>query len=151
MNDKMRKFVRGLMVSTVSKGVLPKKREPVAYLYNGVRLPKLPEWDRAVYPYAVIYGFGSQFRFLFDVCSERPVRYFNSGTNGYSVGCPNGCQSLYFGTESSLWNNGQPYMQNDHYSRYWNSTNGPVWANFDILNEDGTVALATSEPIPVYE
>lgn len=30
------------------------KREPVAYLYNGVRLPKLPEYDKSVYSYAVI-------------------------------------------------------------------------------------------------
>lgn len=30
------------------------RREPVAYLYNGVRLPKLPEYDKSVYPYAVI-------------------------------------------------------------------------------------------------
>ena len=29
---------------------------PVAYLYNGIRLPALPEWDRGVYPYAYIVG-----------------------------------------------------------------------------------------------
>ncbi len=56
MNDNMRKFVRGLMVSTVSKGVLPKKREPVAWLYNGVRLPDINSvWDKETDPYAIIY------------------------------------------------------------------------------------------------
>lgn len=31
------------------------------YLYNGVRLPKLPEWDRQTYPYAYIqYGSTSE-------------------------------------------------------------------------------------------
>lgn len=26
-----------------------------------------------------------------------------------------------------------------------------VWTGFDVLNEDGTVYVAASEPIPVYE
>lgn len=32
---------------------LPDK-QPTAYSYNGVVLPKLPEWDKTVYPYAVM-------------------------------------------------------------------------------------------------
>lgn len=30
------------------------RKEPIAYLYNGVQLPPLPEWDREMYPYAYV-------------------------------------------------------------------------------------------------
>ena len=30
-------------------------------------------------------------------------------------------------------------------------TNGSSWANYDIFNEDGSVYLAASDPIPIYE
>ena len=44
-----------------------KKKTPVAYLYNGVRLPGLPEWDKTVYPFAVIvYIDGTYFLWLMD-------------------------------------------------------------------------------------
>ena len=29
--------------------------------------------------------------------------------------------------------------------------NYQIWANYDILNEDGTLYLAATDPIPVYE
>ena len=45
MNGKMRSSVMGLILSLFSSPLPEVQKEPVAYLYNGVRLPALPEWD----------------------------------------------------------------------------------------------------------
>ncbi len=149
MNDNMRKFVRGLMVSTVSKGVLPKKGEPVAYLYNGVQLPKLPEWDREKYPYAFMCGSTD-----FD------------GSYYVTINCLN--VQVYRDDDDHI----HP-VQDGQYIRYYATADkdddwtyfgyvndiftsslfiGDVfWTNTDILNEDGTLYLAASDPVPVYE
>ena len=54
MTEKMRSSVMGLILSLFSSPLPEVQKQPVAYLYNGVRLPKLPEWDRETYPYATI-------------------------------------------------------------------------------------------------
>lgn len=54
MTEKMRSCVMGLLLGQFSSPLPMAQKEPVAYLYNGVRLPKLPEWDREKYPYAYI-------------------------------------------------------------------------------------------------
>ena len=55
MTDKMRDFVKGLALG-LTGAPLPYTgtAEPVAYLYNGYRLPPLPNRDKAQYPYATI-------------------------------------------------------------------------------------------------
>jgi hypothetical protein len=44
----------GWLVGRRIAGQRTKQKTPIAYLYNGVQLPPLPEWDREKYPYAVI-------------------------------------------------------------------------------------------------
>ena len=43
MTEKMRSSVMGLILGQFSSPLPMAQKEPVAYLYNGVRLPKLPE------------------------------------------------------------------------------------------------------------
>ena len=31
------------------------------------------------------------------------------------------------------------------------AVSGSSWANYDILNEDGSIYLSASDPIPIYE
>lgn len=54
MNELMRSCAMGLILSLFSSPLPEVQKEPVAYLYNGVILPALPEWDRETYPYLVI-------------------------------------------------------------------------------------------------
>lgn len=152
MSD-LRSRVLGTIFGTLSRGSFP-KREPVAFLYNGVRLPGLPdlsEQDKKVYRFVYITKFlAAQKRSV----TFSPVRMvYDPATGGvrpengepvtvleYSVG--------YYGTPTE-W--GEPKTVeipfSDSYTRI-----SPFWANTDILNEDdGTVYLAASEPVPVYE
>lgn len=121
-------------------------REHIAYLYNGVRLPKLPEWDREAYPYAAItykkHVDGSWGATLF----ASVTKYTATSTGLYSG-------SLSIGNiEFSV----------DNKTESWEAKSGVytypiIWANYDVYYSDiaedvgGTLYLAASDPIPVYE
>jgi hypothetical protein len=115
------------------------EKVPVAYLYNGVRLPALPEWDRSVYPYAMIekYTVFMSSAYILRVFAE----YDDSGAEiSYS---------------NAMWS--QADLVNSAWGE-WTAHDGGtkkrsaiIWSNFDILNEDGTVYMPKSEPVPVYE
>ena len=122
---------------------IPIYNEPVNYLYNGVKLPKLPEWDKTVYPYAVIinlyFGAGTYVRFL-------PSVEYETMSNG-NWGLKVSSDSLY----SELTNGEWGVVSSKGNDSYIAVGELFCWASFDITNADGSVYLAASEPIPVYE
>lgn len=114
------------------------------YLYNGVRLPELPEWDREKYPYALIGAYPNE-----DGYGISGNLYLTSkvefGYNKYNV--------WSIATEYIF-----PFDANSDYPTEWQpgreysgspGVNVIDWANFDLLDEDGSVYLAASEPVPV--
>ena len=130
------------------------KKQPVAYLYNGVQLPPLPEWDREMYPYAVIAHMRSgTFRSL--VLSPSPlvveIRLGYGTTDDYfGVLCDDGVtKKVYFlTTDETAWkysfdgipNVGEPFAEYV-----------VDWSNADVCGADGTLLLSASDPVPVYE
>lgn len=118
------------------------------YSYNGVECPDINSvWiDKDTYPYAVITE-----NMLTLIASYELV----NGTGFYE-----GKRAVLFGTES-----GHDYNVEGKYMRYNLVDDSWVirtelartdyffeyilWANFDLLNEDGSVYLAASEPVPV--
>lgn len=127
-----------------------KPRKPTAYLYNGVRLPALPEWDREKYPYAaigrVIYSDGPGiWKFI---ARDTPFVAYDSesaSNHGYLV-----------------WMLSTPVMFDnpDDQPNEWVSTTTLftasleyLWSNHDVCGyNDGTVIVhEASEPVPVYE
>jgi hypothetical protein len=130
-------FALGLCVNGVAR------RKPVAYLYNGVRLPKLPDvpsdvgagsWDSAV-----IFKDGEVYNLWF---GNAPFELYQGGVATTTQG------RLWWKysaeTNEWVWVNGVSTGSN-----YKNAP--PVWCNQDLLGYDGSVYLAASEPIPVYE
>ena len=109
------------------------------YLYNGVELPALPEWDKETYPYALIYksSFGGHVLFLTDVVGTytSSVVYYN----GVRIDCD--CAQ-----GETEWSDFSDAMS---FERYIAASTHYVWANYDILKGDGTLYLAASDPIPV--
>ena len=150
MNEKMRSSVIGLILGQFSSPLpmaqTPEQKEPVAYLYNGVRLPKLPEWDREKYPYAVL-------REMVSETTPYAVYYSKQQPTLNSSGKVFICSLAYPGVVT--------YCDYTDGALAWRSTNtslltstsvdGVFWTNTDILNEDGSVWLAASDPTPVYE
>ena len=142
----LQSFLSGLALGLAGKP-LALAREPVAYLYNGVRLPKLPEWDREMYPYATILYFLVTPQFW---VSTMPLEVEYNG-NIYNPCASAGTSALQFCT----------YTGNDTWESFdvaeypertvWDGA-GIQWANYDVINStDKSVFLEASEPVPVYE
>lgn len=165
MNGKMRSCVMGLILGQFSSPLPMAQKEPVAYLYNGVRLPKLPEWDREKYPYAVILIYESyltkKYTAILYLMKDNNVRQaVDTGGGGiyfeymyYQVGDIQYKVEYKDGEVVTEW--GEPTVLTDSLSF---DVAKIKWANSDIVlaldttsGEAGTLYLATSDPVPVYE
>lgn len=140
MTDNMREFVKFFVMGLTKGGV----REPIAYLYNGVQLPPLPEWDKETYPYAVIQYTtilpeSPIYRLL---CSASPT-VLSTGIFGGSTPAP----CLIWTAGDITWGGG--ILNED--GQVWASCD-LIWANYDVYYSGGeTLAMAASDPVPVYE
>lgn len=141
-----------------------KPKKPTAYLYNGVRLPALPEWDRGSYPYAVIAKNDYTAYLYLSTC---PMKYhYYTNYIAHLVSTDDGYAMLYKGMEDGevfdSWNRAEIVESGSAFTSPFTAgyhamqLNGPsyecLWANYDVIdNEDGTLRVAASEPVPVYE
>ena len=113
-------------------------KKPVAYLYNGVQYPPLPEWDKKTHPYVFI-GHNFIMTPILYVASEITHGYDDSG-----IWVVYGVRIATYDRTANAW------TESDGAESYQNVSRID-WANFDVLNSDGSVYLAASDPIPVYE
>lgn len=121
-------------------------REPVAFLYNGVRLPGLPESEL---PYVVIYYDASvnEYRLF---ASSAPIVRPEGRPAVYVVRGGNILYRLYK-NENSVF---VLYIERESSSDLdvVSSQDTLVWSNTDIITEDdGSVVFEYTEPVPVYE
>lgn len=148
---------------------IPIYGEPVAYSYNGIVLPKLPEWDIKEYPYAIIYH-----------AYIGISRVFLSKTPWAGTGEPYvwGVDAVAYGEKIVNASRGFEYTGKDNPPGWEVSSNGNLidsptlgqlqdtngdgiadsgvycafWSNHDIISADGkTVLIAKSDPIPIYD
>lgn len=116
----------------------------VAYLYNGVRLPKLPMVE---YPVKVINYYPETQEYIF-AAFERE-NYFDSYGElvfGSKDGVP---EAALFLTTGEKW---ESFEQDWDFIVEKGATECPaIWTNFDLKYSDGTLYLAKSDPVPVYE
>ena len=134
----LRDFLSGVAAGAASRGVLPRqKKEAIAYLYNGVQLPGLPEVEGQ---YMVIdYDSGE---YLLIPCSHPLIR--KSDGNIYQAEIATYYVYKVINGEWSTYSGNQYKIEQVVFGT-------AIWANTDILNEDGSVYLAASEPVPIYE
>ena len=141
-----------------SVGAYAEQREPVAYLYNGVRLPPVPKYDKTKYPYAAIARAHSPSHYWF-VVSQAPMWMFDSesalgGTREvFDYDVPAMRCVLY--TADSEWTEltEQTTAINivlTDYTYSSNYTEAFVWANHNI-EKNGSVRITATDPVPVYE
>lgn len=124
------------------------------YLYNGVELPALPEWDRETYPYATI-GYDDNNRVILELHTSllyfsktySGIGYGNGGVSPYE-NCVNRWYSL--SADGTEWVHGGDYdidvtdQSTDHMFV------SAIWSNADIANrDDNSVYLSATDPIPV--
>lgn len=139
-------WLTGYALGLCGKPLPMSQKEPVAYLYNGVRLPKLPEWDRETYPYVAMLN--QVYRVVFIAYSDPMHLVLTSSSGGMSVGVKAGetfLQIVYWTSNDTIPDFEEKSLTYDYL------LGTPDWANYDVQNADGTVYLAASEPVPVYE
>lgn len=164
MTDKMRSYVKGLLLGLCGKPLPITQKEPVAYLYNGVRLPDINTvWDKEKYPYAFIrVSTETKTARLHITSSIIKIRLYD----GYpdvldrAIAAADGSQRQFDYRPEEYGENwieteisdirSENYSVGDTVFVYSDAT--PLrWVNCDVMTEDGIVLLKASEPIPVYE
>lgn len=115
-------------------------------LYNGVKLPTLPEWDKETYPYAYIYknsgyagGYGLN-------CSAYPVR-----TNNGVFWASSGSRYLTFGLNSvGEWEQGATATVPNSGNLFSPEVYPIIWSEFDITDRnDDSIYLSSTSPLPL--
>lgn len=123
------------------------------YLYNGVELPALPEWDNKAYPYALIeheFNGGNSSLYV----SDKPMGIANKDLWG-DVLCAENQVSFAYKDGYMRYNK---EFQTDFEFRFETDSSITIvtggrhtilWANHDLMDWDaGTVLVAASDPVP---
>lgn len=134
-------------------------KEPVAYLYNGVRLPPLPEWDKEAYPYAHITMYSTASSLVANLSfTTIPVcaRPRPNGGGKYDLYAQGDCTRVRYTISTSSGEVDWTYRETRIYTGGEDMSNlGPlavIWSNHNINHEDGAVYFAEcSDPTPLYE
>ena len=116
------------------------------FLYNGVELPKLPEWDKTTFPYACLaptLGQGADNSTTLVVVtrkfkSENKYLYWNS--NCYYM------TYRYNGTGEWYESLRKTQIISAH-----KSSLKPFWANVDVFDTSGQLYLPASSPVFPYD
>lgn len=116
------------------------------YLYNGVAVPTLPEYDNERYPYAVLRKNTGATKFAFFVSSHAPtIKNGKLQVLQLGAGASGRCEAYTY-TDADGWIGPTTYT---FVQGFTTDAEGVFWTNTDILNEDGTIYLAASEPVPI--
>ena len=133
-------FGKGYLVGAKLRA---KRRIPTAYSYNGTVLPKLPERDKEKYPYAYVVHGSSVYKVRY--CSV-PLVALNLSQILSNTFETLGEYEIDYTLENGEW-------VDENYAGGCSA----VWSNTDIYYDDslsdvgGTLAMAASDPVPVYE
>lgn len=117
------------------------------YLYNGVELPALPEYDKEKYPYAVIGDHGASWPPAL-WCLSADAYYELNGNLLWLKASAGRSWELEDGKWSEYEENAGNAISVLINSTSWSSTYELIWTNFNA-EYNGTLYLAASDPIPV--
>lgn len=107
------------------------------YLYNGVELPALPEWDKETYPYALLKAYGEIIELIVST-----VPYTSNGTYTFTAG-----EAVSYEHSNGEWTEYKTYS-----AERVSASFSYVWTNTNIYSYNGeTLYHAASEPIPTPE
>lgn len=118
----------------------------VAYSYNGTVLPALPDEG---YKYAFIYPKYSYGIHTYHLYLFSEIKYGSDGNGKWCVGKEGSSVSYFYTVETP--ENGWAHRGYWETSALICNVDNLMWANFDVLNEEGTVYLPANSPVPVYE
>lgn len=146
-------FLSGLTMGLTGKGVPELSGK---CLYNGVELPGLPEgddvwygWDKEAFPHAVIVLLDGEYLFL--PFTVKPSADTSVGLMSFPTAAR---YKLYHVREHVVTKKDVWKTVSDDYACQPGTGEGvplPLWANFDVVDENGTIYLTASDPVPVVD
>lgn len=117
-----------------------------AYLYSGVELPILPDWDQETYPYATVVV-SETFTGLY--FTTTPYSIIATDDGKYGIINRSEMTATVYKPQDDAWSIIASDMTLEAGESAGSIDGWTVWTNYDLLNSDGTVYQAASNPIPV--
>ena len=165
---KRKDFETGIILGLSLPPVPQIPREPIAYSYNGTILPKLPEWDRSVYPFAVLTKRSmlsqtewkvSIYREMFAIHdANHGVDAFSllvagddylTATLGYTATEWPALSTTSFTGNNTADNDGTDVSYKQRLCDY--DSDYVRWSNHSFNGPNGEEWIVASDPVPVYE
>lgn len=138
-----RSFAAGVAAARSLEG-LYKEKHVIGYSYNGVFLPKLPEWNVEEYRNAVLLNVPGTRTYRLMLLDDINIE------NIYGEDClviqDNYTLYTYTSQNDSEWCS---ILDVTYPAQY--KLEDIVWSNASIYDTGGTLCLSASKPIPVYE
>jgi hypothetical protein len=143
----MKSWLYGFCLGICGKPLPLVQKTPIGYSYNGVILPKLPEWDREAYPYAVICQLNNGGFALLVGSGKWKAAADSDGSYIALRGLD--YQQYSYDHESNGW----AYVRDGLAYTDAFGIDGMFWGNLDIydVHDANTIVIPASDPIPVYE
>jgi hypothetical protein len=148
--NRKRSTIIGYLLDLVGKPLpLASKKEPVAYLYNGVRLPELPEVEG--YPYAFILLANTETVNYTDLCFTTSPCLITNVLNTPVAQASETLEHIKFTLNGNAWEIAKSGTIESGKSVHSGATY-MIWANYDVMwRNSSEVYFSASAPIPVYE
>ncbi|MBQ2995929.1 MAG: hypothetical protein IJE22_01660 [Oscillibacter sp.] len=131
--------------------VWPDVTDDVTYDYHGVPLPVMPAWDRAAYPYSIVFGADRGAAYYYDtVVSNRPFRYIYSDNAGeFQIITGDICKYQQYRTSAD--NRETLYRAASSGTQVYITPGQQdfIWADHHIFNEYGGIWYEATDPIPI--
>ena len=108
------------------------------YLYNEMALPPIPDWNGETHPYVYISHVASLASYTY---RAREIQY-GKDDYGYQIGIIDGWCYMFWHADATGWER----IRSTEQTGLNAALEQIVWANFDVLNEDGSIYLPASYP-----
>ena len=167
MTEEKRSRVLGMILASVSRGVFP-QREPIGYLYGhvakegetpthnvggvdyvGVVAPGLPECG---FPYATV-EYETIMGFAYLCFSSVPLEMAHKENGNIRVEPTAECEYVEYWFAPDIGISGWDFDKSGVANADFPLLNTDVtWASYNVYNDnDGSLYIASSDPIPIYE
>ena len=146
MNAEPKSFMMGFRVGQLLQGMRGKVEpvvpaEPVAYLYNGVELPKLPYRDEEYSNTTIVYGTSTTLYFTNYPGTGYDSNLYFSGQNGNAV------KAIEYALKNGIWQERERWEGERGIGH-----RGFIFTSYDLYHPStGEIVLAATEPVPIYE
>lgn len=134
------------------------ERPPVAWLYNYVRAPQLPERDKEALPFTVLTTYLRGSAVLYFLPEIRYTTFTSeTGVEQDGILIPSGSVSYnadydYTNKTITAWGKGVVQTEEEYFlfsGIAW--TNADIYCQTDFHGTPGEIYRAASDPVPVYE